>query len=156
MLRRRGFDGPLWPLPKSTGCTKLARRAHGHLRHSSGGVFFAATDQFPKIAVEGRGGHAAKPHSLRLITTVVAAHIVLALQSIVSRNADPHAGKWSCRSRPFCHPKSQAFNVIPQHVIFARGTVRTLSKGTCARLAEDRLPKLAEMTAQAYGRDRAG
>ena len=51
------------------------------------GPFFAATDQF-EIVVEGRGGHAAKPHHC-VDTTLVASHVVLALQSIVSRNADP-------------------------------------------------------------------
>ncbi|CUX80131.1 M20 aminoacylase family protein [Roseibaca calidilacus] len=109
------------------------------------GAFFAATDQF-EIAVEGRGGHAAKPHHC-VDTTVVAAHIVLALQSIVSRNADP-TQEMVVSVTSFA-TESQAFNVIPQHVIL-RGTVRTLSKDMRA-LAEDRLPKLAEMTAQAYG-----
>ena len=53
------------------------------------GPFFAATDLF-EIEVEGRGGHAAKPHET-VDTTVVAAQMVTALQSIASRNADPVA-----------------------------------------------------------------
>ena len=109
------------------------------------GPFFAATDQF-EIAVEGRGGHAAKPHHC-LDTTLVAAHIVLALQSIVSRNADP-TQEMVVSVTSFA-TESQAFNVIPQHVAL-RGTVRTLSPEMRA-LAEQRLPALAELTAQAYG-----
>jgi hippurate hydrolase len=109
------------------------------------GPFFAATDQF-EIAVEGRGGHAAKPHAC-VDTTVVASHIVLALQSIVSRNADPT--EQIVVSVTSFVTGSQAFNVIPQHVAL-RGTVRTLSPQMRA-LAEERLPQLAEATAQAYG-----
>jgi hippurate hydrolase len=53
------------------------------------GTFFASTDTF-EIVVEGKGGHAAKPQET-VDPTVTAAHLVLALQSIVSRNADPCA-----------------------------------------------------------------
>lgn len=51
------------------------------------GPFFAATNQFT-IQIEGKGGHAAKPHDT-IDPTVVGAQMVMALQSIVSRNADP-------------------------------------------------------------------
>ena len=50
------------------------------------GAFFAATDQFD-IVFEGKGGHAAKPNET-VDTTVMAAQAVLALQTIVSRNAE--------------------------------------------------------------------
>jgi amidohydrolase len=51
------------------------------------GPFYAATDTFT-IRVIGRGGHAARPHAT-VDPTLIASHLVLALQSIVSRNADP-------------------------------------------------------------------
>jgi len=51
------------------------------------GAFFAATDMF-ELTIKGRGGHAAKPN-ITVDPTLVASHVVLALQSIVSRNADP-------------------------------------------------------------------
>ena len=51
------------------------------------GTFFAATDLL-KVEFEGRGGHAAKPQET-VDTLLMAAHAVTALQSIVSRNADP-------------------------------------------------------------------
>ncbi|MDP2084483.1 MAG: amidohydrolase, partial [Gemmobacter sp.] len=51
------------------------------------GPFFAATDTF-SIVIEGRGGHAAKPHDT-VDPTVVSAQMVMALQTIASRNADP-------------------------------------------------------------------
>lgn len=109
------------------------------------GPFFAGTDQF-EIAVEGRGGHAAKPHHC-IDTTLVAAHLVVALQSIVSRNADPT--QEIVVSVTSFVTESQAFNVIPQHVTL-RGTVRTLSEDTRA-LAETRIKAIAEHTAAAFG-----
>ena len=44
------------------------------------GALMAAADQF-EIVVTGKGGHAAKPHDC-IDTTLVAAHIIVALQSI--------------------------------------------------------------------------
>ena len=51
------------------------------------GPFFAAADEF-ELIVRGTGGHAAKPHET-VDSTVTAAHLVLALQTIASRNVDP-------------------------------------------------------------------
>jgi amidohydrolase len=109
------------------------------------GPFFAATDQF-EIRVEGRGGHAAKPHYC-VDTTVVAAQLVVAMQSIVSRNADPTM-EMVVSVTSFV-TDSQAFNVIPQNVTL-RGTVRTLSQDM-RDLAEARIKALAEHTAAAFG-----
>ncbi len=109
------------------------------------GPFFAATDQF-EIAIEGRGGHAAKPHQC-IDTTLVAAHLVVALQSIVSRNADPT--QEIVVSVTSFVTESQAFNVIPQHVTL-RGTLRTLSAEMRA-LAETRLKSIAEHSAATFG-----
>ncbi|MGO4915582.1 M20 aminoacylase family protein [Pseudogemmobacter sp. W21_MBD1_M6] len=109
------------------------------------GAFFAATDQF-EIAVEGVGGHAAKPHET-IDTTVVASHIVLALQTIASRNVDPTMQV--VVSVTSFETESKAFNVIPQHVQI-KGTVRTMDKAV-RELAEKRLIKIAEATADAFG-----
>ena len=109
------------------------------------GAFFAAADQF-EIDIEGLGGHAAKPHET-IDTTVVASHVVIALQSIASRNVDPV--KQLVVSVTSFETESKAFNVIPQHVKL-RGTVRTLD-GEVQDMAEERLIKLAETTAEAYG-----
>ena len=109
------------------------------------GAFFAAADQF-EIDIEGLGGHAAKPHEC-IDTTVIASHIVIALQSIASRNADPV--KQLVVSVTSFETESKAFNVIPQHVKL-RGTVRTLD-GEMQDMAEERLKKLAVTTAEAYG-----
>ncbi|MGJ8622289.1 MAG: M20 aminoacylase family protein [Yoonia sp.] len=109
------------------------------------GAFFAATDQFD-ITIEGKGGHAAKPHET-VDSTLVAAHVVTALQSIVSRNADPV--DQIVVSVTSIESSSKAFNVIAQRV-HLKGTVRTMSKEMRA-LAETRLAAIAEGTAAAFG-----
>lgn len=109
------------------------------------GPFFAAAD-LVRIEVEGRGGHAAKPHET-VDTTLVAAHIVTALQSIASRNADPT--EQVVVSITSFRTESDAYNVIPQHVEL-RGTVRTLD-AKVQDMAEDRLTRIAEQTAAAFG-----
>ena len=109
------------------------------------GPFFAATDQFT-IRLEGRGGHAAKPHET-IDTTLVAAQVVVALQSIAARNVDPL--KSVVVSVTALRTATEAYNVIPQTAEL-RGTVRTLEAEVRA-LAETRLRAIVEHTAAAYG-----
>ena len=58
----------------------------GTMTAVSGGVC-AAADRF-WVHISGRGGHAAGPHR-SIDPVVIGAHIVLALQSIVSRRVNP-------------------------------------------------------------------
>ncbi len=109
------------------------------------GAFFAAADQF-EMVIEGKGGHAAKPHET-IDTTVVASQIVIALQTIASRNVDPV--EQVVVSVTSFETSSKAHNVIPQRV-HLRGTVRTLSAAT-RNLAEKRLTEIAEGTAATFG-----
>ena len=109
------------------------------------GAFFAATDQF-EITIEGKGGHAAKPQET-VDSTLVAAHTVTALQSIVSRNADPV--DQIVVSVTSIESSSKAFNVIAQRV-HLKGTVRTMAKET-RDLAETRLKAICEGTAATFG-----
>jgi hippurate hydrolase len=109
------------------------------------GPFFAATDQFT-IDITGRGGHAAKPHET-IDTTVVGAQMVLALQTIVSRNTDPL--KNVVVSVTSFRTGSDAYNVIPQTVQL-RGTVRTLEAEMRA-MAEARIKAIAAQIAEAFG-----
>ena len=51
------------------------------------GALLASSDEF-EIVVTGKGGHAAAPHEA-VDTTLVAAQILLSLQTIVSRNVNP-------------------------------------------------------------------
>ncbi len=109
------------------------------------GPFFAATDEFT-LVVEGRGGHAAKPHDT-IDTTLIASHIVVALQSIASRNVDP-VGQIVVSVTSF-ETESKAYNVIPPRATL-KGTVRTLDEGV-RDLAQARLIALASGTAEAFG-----
>ncbi|MGR3592555.1 MAG: M20 aminoacylase family protein [Limimaricola soesokkakensis] len=109
------------------------------------GAFFASTDQF-EITIEGKGGHAAKPHET-VDSTLVASHVVLALQSIASRNADPT--EQIVVSVTSFETSSKAFNVIAQRV-HMKGTVRTMSP-ELRKLGQERLTAIAETTARAYG-----
>lgn len=100
------------------------------------GAFFAATDIF-EVELEGKGGHAAKPHET-VDSTVMAAQVVLALQTIAARNADP-VDQVVVSVTSF-ETSSKAFNVIPQRVTI-RGTVRTMSNDM-RDLAETRINEI--------------
>jgi amidohydrolase len=109
------------------------------------GAFYAATDNFT-IQVIGKGGHAAQPHA-SVDTTVMASQIVMALQTIAARNADP-VGSVVVSVTSF-RTESQAWNVIPERVEL-RGTVRTFDPAL-RKMAEDRLKSIVTLTAQALG-----
>ena len=86
------------------------------------GPVMASVDDWD-IEIEGVGGHAARPH-MTTDPTVVAAHMVTALQSIVSRNVDPAgSGVVSITS---LRTETDAYNIIPEKV-HLRGTCRSLS-----------------------------
>jgi hippurate hydrolase len=109
------------------------------------GALLASADEFT-VSVTGKGGHAAMPHEA-IDTTLAASHIVVALQSVVSRNIDPLANVvvtvGSFRT------DSVASNIIAHEVIL-KGTVRTLDPAM-RQLAHDRIMALVPATAQAYG-----
>ncbi|WP_050602793.1 M20 aminoacylase family protein [Ruegeria sp. 6PALISEP08] len=109
------------------------------------GPLLAAADEFD-IHVEGRGGHAAKPHET-VDTTVMLSQLIVALQTIVSRNADPILQ--AVLSVTSVETSSKAFNVIPQSAQI-RGTVRTHSN-EMRNLIEQRLKEVAEGVAATFG-----
>ncbi len=109
------------------------------------GPFFAATDQF-EVTIEGKGGHAAKPQET-VDPVVAASHVVTALQSIVSRNADPV--RQIVVSVTSFETSSKAFNVIPQRV-HLKGTIRTLGNDM-RDLGEERFKAIVTQTAAALG-----
>lgn len=109
------------------------------------GAMMAAADQFD-ITVTGKGGHAAKPHDC-IDTTVVAAHIIVAAQTIASRTVDPL--KQVVVSICTVATDSTAHNVIPQ-VVKMKGTVRTMDPAVQDQV-EQRLKEIVEGTALALG-----
>ncbi len=110
------------------------------------GPMMAATDEI-QLVVRGRGGHAALPH-LTVDPVVVAAHIITALQTIVSRNVSP----LDALVISLCSMQTSqlgAFNVIPEFVKLI-GTVRTFQPET-RDMAESRIKAIAANVAQALG-----
>jgi amidohydrolase len=97
------------------------------------------------IVIHGRGGHAAMPH--RAIDPVlIGAHVVTALQSLVSRETDPTETLVVTVSR---FNAGSAINVIPETARMD-GTVRSLSP-RALETAPARLRALAEGIAAAHG-----
>ncbi|TBN38063.1 amidohydrolase [Paracoccus subflavus] len=109
------------------------------------GPMMAAADQFD-IIVTGKGGHAAKPHEC-IDTTLTAAQIIVALQSVVSRNVDPL--KNAVISVCVVSTDSTAHNVIPQ-VVRLKGTARSLDPGVRDQL-EEGIARIATNVAAAMG-----
>jgi amidohydrolase len=113
--------------------------------HLRPGPLMASSDTVT-ITVTGKGGHAAYPHET-VDPVVAASAIVLALQSIVARNADPlYPAVVSITS---FRTDSDAFNVIPSRVEL-RGTTRALD-AAIQDLIEERMHALVPATAAAYG-----
>ncbi len=110
------------------------------------GPMMAAADRI-EIIVHGRGGHGAHPY-LAIDPVLVAAHIITAAQSLVSRNVNPidnavvslcamHAGD------------AGAFSVIPREARLV-GTVRTFRREV-QDMIEERLGRLVESVALGFG-----
>jgi amidohydrolase len=109
------------------------------------GAMMAAADQFD-ITVTGKGGHAAKPHDC-IDATLVAAHIIVALQTIAARGVDPMAQV--VVSVCTVQTDSTAHNVIPQ-VVKMRGTVRTMDRSV-QDYVQRRVTEITQGTAAALG-----
>jgi hippurate hydrolase len=108
------------------------------------GPMMAAADTFD-IEVQGRGGHGAFPQT-SVDPVLIGAHIVTALQSIISRNADPQKSGVITVTRFF---GGEAFNVIPDHVEMG-GTVRTFDPKVQEMIIE-RMEAIATGIATAMG-----
>ncbi len=97
------------------------------------------------IELEGKGGHAARPH-LAVDTILVGAQIINALQSIVARNVDP----LEAAVVSVCMFQSGfTDNVIPQHATL-KGTARAFTKEV-GELLRRRINDIVEGTARLYG-----
>lgn len=88
------------------------------------GPMMAAVDEF-EIVIEGRGGHGAMPHQA-VDAIVVAAHVITALQTVISRQVSPLEPAVLTVGRVAA---GTAFNVIAERAIL-NGTVRTFNKDT--------------------------
>jgi len=104
-----------------------------------------AAGAFFDIRVTGKGAHGARPET-GIDPVMVAAHIAIALQTIVSRNAPPV--ETAVLSVTKIHG-GDAYNVIPQTAQLA-GTVRAFSREVMA-LIEASMKRIVKGVAEAFG-----
>jgi amidohydrolase len=94
------------------------------------GPLMAAVDEF-ELCIQGRGGHGAIPQQT-VDAIVTAAQVVIALQTIVSRNISPLDSAVVTVGKFYA---GTTFNVIAD-LATLRGTVRTFDKDTHARIPQ--------------------
>lgn len=107
------------------------------------GAIFASADEFA-VEIQGRGGHGALPHQA-LDPIPIASLVVLALQTLVSRETSPSA---STVVTVGTVTAGQAFNVIPETALLT-GTVRAFTEEDRERLLR-RIGEVAQGIAGAF------
>ena len=112
--------------------------------HLKAGPEMAATDVI-RITVRGRGGHASAPHG-SLDPIVVAAEIVLALQTMVTRRIDVFDPAVVTIAQITAGTTN---NIIPESA-FLFGTIRSVSEATRAEVRAG-VKRVAEGIAAAHG-----
>ncbi len=136
-------DGALDGVDRVLGIHLWAPLQVGHVGVKTGPIFGSA-DEFG-LTVRGRGGHGGMPHT-SIDPVVAAAHVVVALQSIVSRETSPFSPAVVTVGRV---EGGTAFNVIADEVRL-RGTVRAIDPDERERLLR-RVAEVASAIASASG-----
>ena len=108
------------------------------------GMYMASADEL-YLTVKGKGGHGAMPETL-VDPVLITAHIIVALQQIVSRNASPKIPSVLSFGKIIANG---ATNIIPNEVK-VEGTFRTLNEEWRSQ-ANKQMVKLAEGIAEAMG-----
>ncbi len=108
------------------------------------GKFMASTDEI-FVTVRGKGGHAAQPHQ-NIDPVMIAAQILVSLQQVVSRMANPTIPSVLSFGKVIANG---AINVIPDEV-HLEGTFRTLDEGWRNK-AHSQMKKMAEGIAESMG-----
>jgi len=108
------------------------------------GMFMASADEI-YLRVIGKGGHGAWPE-LAIDPVVIASHIIVALQQIISRNASPRQPSVLTFGKII---GNGATNIIPDEVNIA-GTFRAMNE-TWRNDALERIQKMAESIASGMG-----
>jgi hippurate hydrolase len=109
------------------------------------GEMLAAVDMF-EVRLTGKGGHAAMPHTTCDVIPAIA-QLILALQTLISRETDPMAA--AVLSVTNVKAGSGAMNVVSDNGSIS-GTVRTLSEAIRDRI-EARMRVVAEGIAMGFG-----
>lgn len=108
------------------------------------GKYMASTDEI-YVTVHGKGGHGAQPQQ-NIDPVLITSHIIVALQQIVSRVADPKIPSVLSFGKVIANG---ATNVIPNEV-YLEGTFRTMDEDWRG-MAHQKMKKMAEGIAEAMG-----
>ncbi|GAA5036100.1 N-acyl-L-amino acid amidohydrolase [Marivirga lumbricoides] len=108
------------------------------------GMYMASADEL-YVKVIGKGGHGAMPE-MNVDPVIITAHILVALQQIVSRHASPKIPSVLSFGKVIAEG---ATNVIPNEV-YIEGTFRTLNEEWRAS-AHKKMKKMAEGMAESMG-----
>jgi amidohydrolase len=108
------------------------------------GKYMASTDEL-YVTVKGKGGHGAQPQQ-NIDPVIITAHILVALQTIISRNADPKSPSVLSFGKVIANG---ATNVIPNEVKL-EGTFRTMDEAW-RKDAHIKMKKMAEGIAESMG-----
>ena len=109
------------------------------------GVFMASADEI-YITVDAEGGHAAMPHQIEADAVLVASHIIVALQSVISRNCPPEVPSVLSFGRLVA---DGATNLLVDRAKI-EGTLRAMNESWRYK-AHDLIKRVAAHTAKAYG-----
>jgi amidohydrolase len=108
------------------------------------GMYMASADEL-YLTVTGKGGHGAMPE-MNIDPVLISAHILVALQQIVSRHASPKVPTVLSFGKVIA---DGATNIIPNEVKI-EGTFRTMNE-TWRAEAHVKMKKMAEQMAEAMG-----
>ncbi|WPU99931.1 amidohydrolase [Mucilaginibacter sp. cycad4] len=108
------------------------------------GKYMASTDEL-YVTVKGKGGHGAQPQQ-NIDPVIITAHILTALQQVISRFADPKSPSVLSFGKVIANG---ATNVIPNEV-YLEGTFRTMDE-KWREEAHKRMKKMAEGIAESMG-----
>lgn len=138
-------DGLLkkFPVDEIYGLHNMPGLPEGTIHTKIGGIM-ASEDNFT-IKIHGKGGHASAPN-LVIDPLIIAANIILALQTIVSRNSDPvDTAVISCTEIL----TDGAHNAIPSNVTIL-GDTRSFNPKV-QDLIEKRMKEITKNICEAYG-----
>lgn len=111
--------------------------------HFTKGSFTSSGDNF-EINIQGKGGHGSSPH-LAIDPIIVASHIILAIQALISREAPPqeHVVLSICSVN-----SGSSYNIISDTATI-KGTLRTYNPDLRNTFL-DRISSIAKLTAEAF------
>ena len=118
-------------------------QAVGRIGARVGGVFAGSSEFFVRLT--SRGGHGASPHQTTDLV-LIASHIVVALQTVVSRSVDPRETAVVTVGKLHAGTKS---NILPTEA-FLDGTIRTFEPELARQVAE-RVERIARGIAELHG-----